>query len=385
MSTSEDADYALALSLSLQDEDFSSDLVESREDPPSMYYSAEQNDDNKYDVDLNSPTVVSGGSFHSLGALDIESGSNYAIQSGNEGTQQVDDRSFAWILQQLEFEIPYETPEEIREREINGEFEGKEYKASKCKNQLTTISTLLVFIQIILFWIMTAKNGIDDNNPMTGPSSLTLIKWGAKSTVLILYRNQWWRLFTPIMLHGGVIHLLSNTLIQLRVGGYLNIIFNNYIFFLIYLLSGVFGNICSCIFLPEAISVGASGALLGILSSWAVWIIYRWKKIPDQLRSQRNCQITMVVVCITITLAMSFTTYVDWAAHFGGSLIGALLAVGLLAHELDDEQTKLYCRISSFISVTILLVYCSWYLAVEVKPETTWLNYYDMNGISEKP
>ena len=33
---------------------------------------------------------------------------------------------------------------------------------------------------------------------------------------------------------------------------------------------------CSCCFLPESVGVGASGALMGMLSSWVVWIIFRW-------------------------------------------------------------------------------------------------------------
>jgi hypothetical protein len=32
----------------------------------------------------------------------------------------------------------------------------------------------------------------------------------------------------------------------------------------------------SCCFLPESVGVGSSGALMGMLSSWVVWIIFRW-------------------------------------------------------------------------------------------------------------
>ncbi len=225
----------------------------------------------------------------------------------------------------MEFELDAggETEEERAERERDGEFEQKEYRASKCRRQLTSLSTFLCFVQIVIFWAMCESEGISSSNPMYGPSSLSLVKWGGKDASLILYRGEWWRLITPLFLHAGVIHLLSNVLIQLRVGGYLNIVFQTLPFTLIYFISGIFGNICSCVFLPDAVGVGSSGALLGILTAWLVWLIFRWKKIPERNRPQRNCQLAMVVICVSITLAMSFTPLVDWSAHFGGALMGS--------------------------------------------------------------
>lgn len=78
--------------------------------------------------------------------------------------------------------------------------------------------------------------------------------------------------------------------------------------------------IISCIFLPEAVGVGSSGALLGLLTSWLVWIVFRWRKIPPECRGQRNCQMGVVLVATAITLGTSFSPNVDWAAHFGGAV-----------------------------------------------------------------
>lgn len=44
------------------------------------------------------------------------------------------------------------------------------------------------------------------------------------------------------------------------------------------------------------------------------------KKIPHECKSQRNCQLFVVVAAIVVTLATSFTPNVDWAAHAGGAL-----------------------------------------------------------------
>lgn len=130
--------------------------------------------------------------------------------------------------------------------------------------------------------------------------------------------------------------------------------------------------VVSCIFLPGTVGVGSSGAVLGMLASWVVWIIFRWygclvcecivcmhsviiiymrygaylylsfshpplvslcislffpnrKKIPHACKSQRNCQLFIVVASVVVTLATSFQPNVDWAAHIGGAIQVILL------------------------------------------------------------
>ena len=97
------------------------------------------------------------------------------------------------------------------ELELAGDFrhyDFKEHNASVCRNQLFTMSTAIGLAQIIVFiiemfygpHIATLKE-----NPMYGPTTLTLIQMGAKVAALIVYRQQWWRLFVPIFLHAGVL------------------------------------------------------------------------------------------------------------------------------------------------------------------------------------
>ena len=171
------------------------------------------------------------------------------------------------------------------------------------------------------------------------------------------------------MLHAGVIHLVSNVFIQLRVGGYLNLVFGTKRWLIIYILSGVYGNMCSCCFLTDSIGVGSSGALLGILTAWIVYIIFRWQKIPESLKMTRNCQLLVVLFAVGFTLSMSFTDLVDWAAHFGGSLQGLLWGVILLAHELDNVNTRLYVRIIALLISICSFTYTIYYLINIMNPD----------------
>lgn len=189
-----------------------------------------------------------------------------------------DDLSLARALQAMEFEIDEEM---LRMEQFNDDFENKEYRASSCKRQLRTLSAFIVFVQMLIMIIMIGTDGItsSEDNPMIGPPVTTLVNWGAKESGLIKYRHQWWRTISPIFLHAGLLHIASNAFIQLRVGGYLNRIYGTGKWMLIYMISGIYGNMLSCIFLPNAVGVGSSGAVLGMLSSWMVWLVFRWSDL----------------------------------------------------------------------------------------------------------
>jgi len=309
---------------------------------------------------------------------------DHAVQSSSSGGL-FSDWSLARTLQAMEFEIEAETLAERtrfeEEEGIERDFSQKEYSASACQKQLFTFSTLICIAQICILITMSQWNGLASmhDNPMYGPPATTMVRFGAKDAGLILYRKQWWRLFSPIMLHAGVIHLISNVLIQLRVGGYLNLVFGTPKWTWIYLVSGVFGNMCSCIFLPDSVGVGSSGALLGMLTAWIVWIVFRWKKIPAQCRTQRNCQLFMVLASVAITLGMSFSAYVDWGAHFGGAIQGILWGVILLCHELDNVPLRKILFASSLAASAGLFIGALYYMNVQLRPSTANFSIYAQN------
>lgn len=125
----------------------------------------------------------------------------------------------------------------------------------------------------------------------------------------------------------------------------------------------------SCCFIPNAVGVGSSGALLGMLSAWIVWIVFRWKKIPPECRGQRNCQLGVVIASVAITLGMSFSSYVDWAAHFGGAIQGILLSTAFLSNELDNVLHRKILRLVTSTSSVTLFIAGLVYLAKDIHPQ----------------
>lgn len=298
-----------------------------------------------------------------------------------------DDWNFARTLQAMEFEIGND---EMMEGEAgvdeDGEpitdFERKEYHASRsCRRQMLTISFFICMVQIALMIAMIQTGGYAPRsvNSVIGPPVYVMVRWGAKQTALIVDKNEWYRLVAPIMLHAGIFHLIPNVAIQLRVGGYLNLVYGTPKWLWIYFLSGIYGVICSCLFLPDAVGVGSSGALMGMLASWVVWIIFRWKKIPRRCHMQRNCQLGVVSLSIVVTLATSFMPNVDWSAHLGGAVMGVLFGIIFLTTELDNTFNQRILRLAATVIAIVLYAVSLWYLLVKLKFSSSSLEYWEMH------
>ncbi|XP_022759793.1 RHOMBOID-like protein 2 [Durio zibethinus] len=162
-------------------------------------------------------------------------------------------------------------------------------------------------------------------NPLFGPSSNTLEKLGALEWNKVVHGNQGWRLISCIWLHAGVIHLLVNMLSLVFIGIRLEQQFGFVHVGLIYLLSGFGGSILSSLFIQHNISVGASGALFGLLGAMLSELLTNWT-----IYTNKAAALITLVVIIAINLAIGILPHVDNFAHIGGFLTGFLLGFILL-------------------------------------------------------
>jgi membrane associated rhomboid family serine protease len=139
--------------------------------------------------------------------------------------------------------------------------------------------TLLVVCTIVLF-VSYALNGWKVEplsvNPMIGPSAETLIRMGAKQTSLIVNRGEWYRLFSPMVLHAGLIHYFLNMMALLFIGKAVEQCHGFTAAAIIFIIPAVGGTIMSAIFLPEYISVGASGGIFGLIGACIADICINW-------------------------------------------------------------------------------------------------------------
>jgi len=79
--------------------------------------------------------------------------------------------------------------------------------------------------------------------------------------------GDWWRLVTAMFLHYGLIHLGMNMLVLWIIGPPLEDYFGHWRYALVYLVAGLAGSAGALIFSPNALTVGASGAIWGIMGA----------------------------------------------------------------------------------------------------------------------
>ena len=152
-----------------------------------------------------------------------------------------------------------------------------------------------------------------------------MLQHGAMYAPDILYNGKYYELFTSMFLHFGFSHLMNNMVMLLVIGYSLEPEIGKIRFLLIYLGSGLMGNLVSAWFDVNqgsyAVSAGASGAIFGIVGALLYVAIRNHGRVGEI--STRG-----LVLMAGLSLYYGFTAQgVDNAAHIGGLVSGFLLAV----------------------------------------------------------
>jgi len=212
-----------------------------------------------------------------------------------------------------------------------------------------SIVDVIMFIATLIVGATKYDGAVVKGNPMLGPSSWTLYEMGGKWEPDIK-AGAVWRLITPIFLHAGFIHILSNLFFQLRFGYVLELRWGIIRFIVIYLVTGIGASFLSCLGSPGSVSVGASGALFGIIGANISYLIYNWPKIPNN--SNEACILVFVVV---VNFLVGISGNVDNWAHFGGLITGFLIGVSL-PNPIHIRPHETWYRIAFGIGTGILFL-----------------------------
>ena len=176
------------------------------------------------------------------------------------------------------------------------------------------LTYVFMIIQVVVFLLMELKGG--------STNSATLIEFGAKSSPYIL-QGEWWRFFTPMVIHIGFVHLLMNTISLYLIGSEVERIYGNTRFLIIYLFAGFSGTLASFMMTPN-LAAGASGAIFGCFGA----LLYFGSVYPKLFFRTMG---SSVIVLIIINLVYGFAVPgIDNAGHIGG-LIGGFLAAGIVS------------------------------------------------------
>ncbi|XP_068481562.1 inactive RHOMBOID-like protein 8 [Phaseolus vulgaris] len=168
-------------------------------------------------------------------------------------------------------------------------------------------------------------------NPHLGPSQSKLDEMGALRWSLLTEQHQTWRLFTFPFLHAGLFHLFPNLSNIVYVGVHLEREFGPIRIGIIYALSSFVGALVASLFLQNTPTVGASGALYGLLGTLLSELVWNWKFHTNKISA-----ITTLVCVFVSNFVYGFLPYVDNFASIGGFISGFLLgSVFLLSPQLQ--------------------------------------------------
>jgi rhomboid protease GluP len=175
------------------------------------------------------------------------------------------------------------------------------------------IANILMFgLSLVLTMQAGEAGGLHTLFGMSGEASYRL---GASHPYGIFIQHEWWRLVTAMFLHGGLIHIGFNMMSLMQFGPALEELYGSARYFFLYVFTGAFGFLVSA--WTGHFSIGASGALLGLVGAMLAITSKRGGSFMRELRSRL---ITSVVILFVI--GYMGVLGIDNAAHLGGFAAG---------------------------------------------------------------
>lgn len=155
-----------------------------------------------------------------------------------------------------------------------------------------------------------------------------------------------WRLLTVLFVHGGFVHLALNMLALWMLGQSLEPMLGRARYLALYLISGLGGSVMVALIAPESPTVGASGAIFGLMA--ALLIIGR----------HIGANVTGILVILGINFAFGFFAGgISWQAHLGGAIVGALVAFILTRTKRREQRTWQIVLLSATAVALLVIVF----------------------------
>ncbi len=185
---------------------------------------------------------------------------------------------------------------------------------------------------------------------LTDNFNLSLIILGANHKELVM-QGEFWRIFTNAFLHGSLWHLLINMYSLWIIGTQVENYIGKVKFLIIYILSIIMASLFSLLFLgPNSISIGASGAIFGLMGALLYFGYHYRLYLGGVLKSQ-------IIPIIIVNLFLGFSLNgIDNAAHIGG-LIGGYLATMAVGLKYKSNKSESINGIIVYILLCAFLIY----------------------------
>jgi rhomboid protease GluP len=189
-----------------------------------------------------------------------------------------------------------------------------------------TVSILAV---LAVAFVVELVAGVKPWTGLLSPDILTLVACGGLTRSLV-QEGEWYRFLTAAFLHGDLVHLFLNGLALVLAGTVLEPLLGRVWMLALFVLGALGGSTLSYLLNPaDVVSVGASGAIMGLLAA-AFVSSFRLPVGSERQASQMLLLRVLVPSLIPLATTHGEGNQIDYAGHLGGALVGVLLGVFLL-------------------------------------------------------
>jgi rhomboid protease GluP len=215
----------------------------------------------------------------------------------------------------------------------------------------TTASSVMVVACLAMYgisWYMTQNTEaaqLFGAPALGGIDGHVLHRLGDKAPQIIA-NNQWWRLVTAMFLHVDLLHIGMNMWCLVDLGPQVESLFSTTKFIALYLVTGVAGFLLSLWWSPNGYSVGASGAITGLIGI-LIGVSFHHGHLGREYRSQ----LWRWVIYLAI---FGIFFRVDNAAHFGGLACGVALGYFIPEGEPATRPEENLWSVLAVFSVVII-------------------------------
>jgi rhomboid protease GluP len=184
------------------------------------------------------------------------------------------------------------------------------------------------------------------------PSGELLFDLGAMQPIAVA-SGQFWRLFTAMFLHVGLLHVALNAYFFFLFGRMVESVYGKTWMLLIYLVGGFIASVASYAFGPvTTLAVGASGAIAAVFGAF---IAYNYRR-RESAANAANLRMALTVIALNALIAFAYNS-IDWRAHVGGLVAG--VALGSLADSSAPAGQRAVVRfagVATLVALGIALV-----------------------------
>jgi rhomboid protease GluP len=175
----------------------------------------------------------------------------------------------------------------------------------------------------------------------------SLVRYGGGFSALTILNGEWWRIVTPIFLHGGLIHFIFNSMALVQLGPLVEDEYGTERLASIYVLCGFAGSAASQL-IRHGNTVGASGALCGLLGLLLVHGTRIGGAYGQRLKS-------VMLQNVVLMIGMSLLPNIDMVNHVGGFAMGCAMGYVAPSGPFRNRGTEIVWQVLAWLALALVL------------------------------